>query len=85
MIPDEAIDAAYDASIRLDITTSDIERILEAAAPHMLAQTLEDMAEVILTNDPLDFWSQHLPEGLGFQEAMSRWLKAHAAARRIGQ
>ncbi len=46
------------------------------------AQALEEAAVNILTNDPLDFWAMHLPDGLGFQEAMSRWLKAHAAAIR---
>lgn len=37
MIPDEAVEAAYDASLHLNITTSEIERILEAAAPHLMA------------------------------------------------
>jgi hypothetical protein len=37
-IPEEAVEAAYDVSTHLDITTSDIERILEAAAPHMLTR-----------------------------------------------
>jgi len=36
MIPAPAVDAAYDAFRHLDITSSDIEGILEAAAPHML-------------------------------------------------
>ncbi|WP_457948288.1 hypothetical protein ACTAQI_20260 [Pseudarthrobacter sp. alpha12b] len=44
------------------------------------AEALRDAAANILTNDPLDYWNGHLPEGLGFQEAMSHWLKAHAKA-----
>lgn len=48
------------------------------AAPQ--AEALREAAGRILTNDPLDYWSQHLPEGLGFQEAMASWLRAHAAA-----
>lgn len=43
------------------------------------AEALAEVAESMLTNDPLDYWSQHLPEGLGFQEAMSKWLLATAA------
>jgi hypothetical protein len=54
----------------------------EADLREAKAQALEDAAAAILTNDPLDFWSQHLPEGLGFQSAMSHWLKAHASAVR---
>jgi hypothetical protein len=46
------------------------------------AEALEEAAANIITNDPLDYWNGHLPEGLGFQEAMSRWLKAHAKAKR---
>jgi hypothetical protein len=49
------------------------------------AGALRDAAANILTNDPLDYWAGHLPEGLGFQEAMSLWLKAHAAAIEAGQ
>jgi len=44
------------------------------------AQALRDAADKILTNDPLDYWDQHLPDGLGWQDAMSRWLEAHAKA-----
>ena len=45
-------------------------------------EALEEAAANILTNDPLDYWAGHLPEGLGWQEAMSRWLRARAAAVR---
>lgn len=38
MIPAEAVDAAYDKFRHLDITTSDVEGILEAAAPRMMAE-----------------------------------------------
>ena len=62
-----------------------IAATLEAAAAIIRAAALERMADAVLTNDPLDYWSQHLPEGLGFQEAMSSWLKAHAKADRGGQ
>lgn len=34
-IPAESVDAAYDKFGHLDITSSDIEGILEAAAPHI--------------------------------------------------
>jgi hypothetical protein len=40
-IPDEAVEAAYDVSTHLDITTSDIERILEAATPHLIARAAD--------------------------------------------
>jgi len=38
-IPPEAIKAAWLASLRNDVSSLDIVRILEAAAPYMLAQT----------------------------------------------
>jgi hypothetical protein len=37
-IPPEAIDSAFDKFRHLDITTADIEGILEAAAPYMCAE-----------------------------------------------
>jgi hypothetical protein len=54
----------------------------EAIIREAKAVALEEAAAAIVTNDPLDFWNFHLPEGLGFQEAMSHWLKAHAKAAR---
>lgn len=42
VIPAEAVEAAYDKFHHLDITTADIEGILEAAAPHMLAEAWEE-------------------------------------------
>jgi len=38
VISEEAIGAACDVSAHLDITTSDIRTILEAAAPHLMAE-----------------------------------------------
>jgi len=35
VIPEAAYEAAYEVSGRLDISASDIERILEAAAPYL--------------------------------------------------
>jgi hypothetical protein len=37
VIPAEAVEAAVHRSWHLEITTSDVREILEAAAPHMLA------------------------------------------------
>ena len=75
----------FKSSVSRDRTKHIMEVTLEAAAPILRAEALEDAAANILTNDPLDYWSQHLPEGLGFQEAMSSWLKAHAKAERGGE
>jgi hypothetical protein len=38
----EAVEAAYDVSTHLNITTSEIERILEAAAPHLMAAAWDE-------------------------------------------
>lgn len=42
MIPEAAVEAAYDAALHLPITNSEIERILDAAAPHMLAEAWDE-------------------------------------------
>jgi hypothetical protein len=55
------------------------ERILEAAAPVIRAQALEEAAARIVTKEPVDYWVEHLPVQLGTQQAMSAWLKALAA------
>lgn len=74
-------------AIEKDNCRNDAQLALSAAYPLMEAQAkaeaLEGMADAILTNDPLDYWAGHLPEGLGFQEAMSLWLRAHAPAATI--
>ena len=72
----------FKSLVSRDRTKHIMDAALEAAAPIIRAEALEAAAANILTNDPLDYWSQHLPEGLGFQEAMSSWLKAHAKAER---
>jgi hypothetical protein len=59
-----------------------VTQSIDAMIREAQAVALEEAATNILTNDPLDYWAGHLPEGLGFQEAMSLWLKAHAAAAR---
>jgi len=38
VIPDAAVEAAWRVSLRNDVTRADIQKILEAAAPHMLKQ-----------------------------------------------
>ncbi|MFE4229139.1 hypothetical protein ACFRJ8_14765 [Arthrobacter sp. NPDC056886] len=94
MISDEAVEAAAkelyeigNGELFSDADNEDRQHmtewattILKAAGPRIRAQVLEEMAASVLTNDPLDFWDMHLPEGLGFQEAVSRWLKAYARA-----
>jgi len=37
VIPDAAVEAAWRESLRNDVTRADLKKILEAAAPHMLA------------------------------------------------
>lgn len=41
-IPTEAVEAAYDKSLHIAINTAEIEAILEAAAPHMLAAAWDE-------------------------------------------
>lgn len=41
-IPDEAVEAAYDVSQHLLITTAEIELILEAAAPFIAAEAWDE-------------------------------------------
>ncbi len=86
MIPEEAVEAA--SAVWFERATDparmhrgDMQAAIEAAAGHIRAQVLEEMAEQVLTNDPLDFWAMHAREGAGYQEAMSFWLKAHARAK----
>jgi hypothetical protein len=75
----------YDGD-RMAAVLADIPALLvlarkqQAAINAAKAEALRDAARAITTNDPLDFWAQHLPDGLGWQEAVSRWLVAHAAA-----
>ena len=54
MIPDKAVEAAYDSQpYGADpvISKADIERLLEAAAPHMLADILGDAANTAETDE----------------------------------
>lgn len=45
VIPEAAVKAGWLASLRNDLSSSDITRILEAAAPHMLAPVLSLAAD----------------------------------------
>jgi hypothetical protein len=84
----DAIQARLDAATpgAITITPSDVSFLFDLARKQQAvidavkAGALREAARGITTNDPLDYWSQHLPEGLGWQEAASRWLMAHAAA-----
>jgi len=42
MIPEAAVEAVYDKYLYLGLNASEIEAILEAAAPHLLSHELEE-------------------------------------------
>lgn len=85
MIPGEAVEAAFEVSLHQlglwgkelpgaleNARRARITELLEAAAPYMIAQALEDAAQE-LRDGPLQDWVNAM------------WLRARAAAERGGE
>ena len=73
MIPAEAVEAAYDKYLHLGLNATEIEGILEAAAPHIRARALDD------AKDALN------PGGSYVLQNIAKWLSERAATERTTQ
>lgn len=77
MIPDEAAEAGYAAINYLAIGRDEIRAILEAAAPHIKAQALEEAAEFVTS-------PRASAEGAARGDAVRNWLRKRATRIRAG-